>query len=475
MTTMLNPPGPLWDPDDPDTAPYANPFDPNDQPDEWAAEEKQRAADLVEAARMRAAQRLATATDEALLRMRARRAAEDLHRAELAGDITVPAPTGLPDLLAEPDAPTVYRIDGLWPAGGNVVMAAAYKAGKTTTTGNLVRSLADGDPFLDTFDVTPVGDGTVGLVDFEMPRDRFRTWLRDQAIKNVDRVVTWPLRGQAATFDVVNPAVRTTWAHQFADRGVKVLIVDCLGPILSALGRDEDNKGVGPVLDGLTALAHEAGVAELLLVHHMGHHAERSRGASRLRDWPDAEWRIVRQRDPDNPTAEPSPNAPRFFSAFGRDVELGEGQLVYDARNRHLSYAEGNRRETRTRAAQMAVLEFVATRPGLSGRAIEAAVLGDPTAGDLTQVAIREALAAAVATSLIATVTGARRAKLHHITNPGRARLRALRGDSDTWPEEVDPALEPEPVDLEPVVACQRCYRPIQGQPGSVCAQCEGK
>ena len=185
---------------------------------------------------------------------------------------------------------------------------------------------------------------------------------------------------------------------------------------------------------------------------------------------PDAEWRIVRQRDPDNPAAEPAPNAPRFFAAFGRDVEVGEGQLSYDGITRHLTYAEGNRRETRTREAQQAVLEFVAGTPGKSGRAIEAAITSD---GAITQAAVREALAAATATGLLSIIIGSHRAKLHHITNPGRVRLRALHGEIDDWPEEPEPDPSEEFVSPPQLTACPSCFAPHTGPRGTLCQRCE--
>ena len=50
----------------------------------------------------------------------------------------------LDEFLATPDEALAYRVDQLWPAGGRVILAAAWKAGKTTLLGNLIRSLVDG-------------------------------------------------------------------------------------------------------------------------------------------------------------------------------------------------------------------------------------------------------------------------------------------------------------------------------------------
>src|SRR5262245_51960382 len=61
----------------------------------------------------------------------------------------------LPDLLAVPDDPLKFRIGELLPTGARALLAAPRKAGKTSMVGNLLRSLADGDLFLDQFEVEP--------------------------------------------------------------------------------------------------------------------------------------------------------------------------------------------------------------------------------------------------------------------------------------------------------------------------------
>ncbi len=70
----------------------------------------------------------------------------------------------LTDALSTPADPEPYLIEGLAPARGNVVLTAQYKSGKTDLLmGSLARSLADGTPFLDKFEVfTPPGGLKVG-------------------------------------------------------------------------------------------------------------------------------------------------------------------------------------------------------------------------------------------------------------------------------------------------------------------------
>lgn len=105
----------------------------------------------------------------------------------------------------------------------------------------------------------------------------------------------------------------------------------------------------------------------------MGHHGERSRGDSRILDWPDATWRIVRE-SPDDP------HSPRYLSALGRDVDLPEGRLHYFPETRRLTYSTGTRREARDAEAAddliPAVLAYITANPGCSGEDIQRNVPG---------------------------------------------------------------------------------------------------
>ena len=96
----------------------------------------------------------------------------------------------LDEFLAQPDPPVTYRIERLWPADGRVLLAAQYKAGKTTLIGNLLRTLVDGDPFLGRYPVVrPAG---VYLIDDELHPNTLRRWLREQQIANPQRITVPP-------------------------------------------------------------------------------------------------------------------------------------------------------------------------------------------------------------------------------------------------------------------------------------------
>lgn len=317
-------------------------------------------------------------------------------------------PSGLPpamtlrERLALPREPLVYRVDAWQPVGSRVMLSAQFKAGKTTLTGNLVRCLVDGDAFLGQYKVDPI-PGTLALLDFEMSAHQLDDWLSQQGIVHDDRVVVLPLRGAATSFNILDAAVRTRWSRLLRSHGCGYVIFDCLRPVLDALGLDE-HKQAGVLLTAFDALLREAQVDEATVVHHMGHSNERSRGDSRLRDWPDVEWRLVRQDD--------DPGSLRFLSAYGRDVEVRETQLAFDPASRRLTVGGGSRRETKVREVLPEVLHLLLDESGLSGRQIEEKVAEHPRG------LVREAVVEGVRQGLIKTESGPRRSVLHSHFSP---------------------------------------------------------
>lgn len=339
--------------------------------------------------------------------------------------VSAPEPVDLGVLLAEPDEGAAHRIAEVWPAGGRVLLAAQYKGGKSTMVGNAVKPLVDGGKFLGRFDVTPVSK--VALIDTELDRRTLRRWLGDQNIRNTAAVLVVPLRGAVSAFDILDPATRTEWAQRLA--GADVVILDCLRPVLDALGLSED-KDAGKMLVAFDALLAEIGASEGLVVTHMGHQngpaSERARGDSRLLDWPDALWKIVR----DGEDADDDGTRRRYFSALGRDVTLPEGLLTFDAATRHLSYGSGNRRDSAAINAMPELLKIVRSQPGkLSKRGAEELLCND---SGLTQKDARRTIAKAINEKLILVEEGPRRSQL---LLPGGVDPFAAAPDLSTGPE----------------------------------------
>lgn len=280
---------------------------------QWAAAENQRAQD---AARKRLA------------------AAE-------AAEITLPPVTTLDALLATPDDPVRMRIADVWPSGGaKVLCAGPAGGGKTTLTGNLVRSLADGDPFLGVFEVHQRAERIV-VIDNEMTPAMLKRWLRRQGVRNTAAVVDVVcLRGRAGLFDLGNDRLRDMWARRLADLGADFVVFDCLSPVINAMGLKESTE-LGKFLHPLTDMLTAAGVADVLVHHHMGHAEERSRGDSTALGWSDANWKIVRKED--------HPLKPRYFATDKvRDAAdlVPEGLLSWDRDTNRLTYVGGDRAAT---------------------------------------------------------------------------------------------------------------------------------
>ncbi len=265
---------------------------------------------------------------EQMGRERARRDAQRRLDAEGRPPLTIPAAQTLIEILREPDADTSRLIDGWQTRDSRVLFVAQYKSGKSTTVANMGRSLVDGDDFLGVARVSPL-IGTLAVVDTELSKHLMRRWWGAQGIRNQDRVLLFALKHHGLmNFDITTDATRAAWAHRLKDAGVEYLVLDCLRPMLDALGLD-DNREAGLFLAAFDQLLVEAGITNAMVVDHMGHGADRPRGESRKRDWCDAEWRLTRKSD--------DPASERSIAAYGRDIDQYKQVLAFNPVTRRLS------------------------------------------------------------------------------------------------------------------------------------------
>ncbi|WP_216404817.1 AAA family ATPase [Arcanobacterium phocae] len=300
-------------------------------------------------------------------RLHIRQEAKRRFDAQQAEKIPPPIPVKLKTFLEQPDEETAYLIDGLWPKGGKIILVAQAKTGKTTMVNNMLRCLADGEDFLDTFPTRSVGK--IVLIDNEMSENQLRRWLRAQNIHNVDRVDILSIRGSLTSFNILEPEARKHWADTLRD--ADVVIFDCLRPVLDAIGLDE-NKDAGRFLAAFDELMKAANVSNYLIVHHMGHQDResgrgRARGDSRIKDWPDATLTLTLDKQGDNAWTDVT----RYFQATGRDVDQPRKRLKYDPQTQHLSLTSETPAQIKAQGAVEPVYEYIEDNPGCSKNDIE--------------------------------------------------------------------------------------------------------
>lgn len=219
-----------------------------------------------------------------------------------------------------------------------------------------------------------------------------------------------------SSFNILDDRIRDTWADRLT--GVDFVILDCLRPVLDGAGLDE-NHDVGQFLNAFDALNTQAGVDEQVVVHHMGHGAQRSRGDSRILDWPDATWKITRQ-DTDDPAS------PRFFSAFGRDVNVAEGLLSFDEQSKRLAFTGASRSGAKAWQIMPDLVRTLAqSADPMSGRAIETAMTGQ---FGHPRSPVRDVIKLAITERIVWTSRGTDRAVLHSLNRAHPDVLDTLAG-----------------------------------------------
>lgn len=245
----------------------------------------------------------------------------------------------LTDFLAQPEEDEHYRVADLWPAEGRVMLAAAAKSGKTTmVAANLIPCLVDGETFLNRYAVERATRRVVYL-NMEVGPRTMRRWMSDCGVVDTDRVTVANLRGQASALALGSQAGRERFASWLRDHDAEVVILDPLAPVLASLGLDENkNADVAVFFSWWGEALMLAGVVDDLVVHHTGHAGDRSRGASRLLDEPDAIWTLTKDREDDDGDDAYGPVSPtRYLAATGRDVEMFAEALAFDPATRRLS------------------------------------------------------------------------------------------------------------------------------------------
>lgn len=153
-------------------------------------------------------------------------------------------------------------------------------------------------------------------------------------------------------------------------------------------------------------------MTEWIALHHTGWVGEHGRGDSGAEGTAGVIWRTVRE-------SSDKIDSPRYFSAFGRDVDAPEVLLAFDPSTHALTVGGGSRRETRVASAVpqvLAVLPVAGKGEALSGRAVE-----DLLEGVVPRQVVRDSLRQAVRDGLVVASPGPNRSRLHALAAPREA------------------------------------------------------
>jgi hypothetical protein len=258
----------------------------------------------------------------------------------------------LTSYLAEPRPEVVERIAGLQRVGHRAVLGAQFKVGKSTLSAALAQSLADGVPFLGHFDVNPP-DGRVGIWNAEMDSLDQRDYLEGTGIRNTDGVVVWDLRGHRV--DLMVDAHREAAVEWLRDNHVAYWILDPWAEVAAWSGFSvSSNEDIALLVQRVDQVALDAGVGELLIVHHAGWEGGRLKGATRLPEWADVLWGL--EADPTSTI--------RTFSASGRGVDLRKGVVSRDEETRRLCFKDESVKAVKRDEAAQAALAYIREHPG---------------------------------------------------------------------------------------------------------------
>jgi hypothetical protein len=267
------------------------------------------------------------------------------------------------DLMVEP-AELEWAVTDLLPAGGNALLVAAAKAGKTTLAANLIRCAADDELFLGEHAVSL--DGRVGYLNYEVSHQQHLRWLRDLGLVATDRVVVAPLRHRRALLQ--DDAFADELAEWCLGNEVDLLVVD---PLVNTHEGDENsNSEMSRLTRAIDRIKADSGIRNAVVVHHAGHVADRSRGASSLIGWADSLWNLRRDGA-----------ASAVFGAEGRDVHIQDRTLEYDPRTRRLTYGAARTapavKEDPLQRLKKETLRVVGESPGISGKDLRRRVRGN--------------------------------------------------------------------------------------------------
>jgi hypothetical protein len=288
-------------------------------------------------------------------------------RAELAAeDWTAPADDGsLKHQLDNPEPDPDMVVANIIPAESNVVVAAQWKAGKTTLGFNLAADLADGKDWLGHYPTALPTGSSVGYWNVEIGKAQAQRWFDDLKIAHPERIHPLHLRGHGVPLG--SPHGQDWAVGWLRERQVAVWVIDPYGAIYQ--GEENSNSEVREWTKAVDAIKARAGVSVLVVMAHTkadggdsgGDARPKARGATRLTDWADV---LVGYRH-DGALGD-QPDGARYLSAVGRDVNLPDATLAYDPATRRLTVGGAPRGQAKVEEFMQKATQVVMERGSIS-------------------------------------------------------------------------------------------------------------
>ena len=347
------------------------------------------------------------AVSEELRRLRVRRDAVRALRAEESAQEAVGAFDAgtLAETLARPAEPPM-RVEGLIPSSASTLLVAQRKCGKSTWALNYARALMTGEDFLDRFPVVPT-TGNVAVLNYEVSGGQLARWADDVGVPE-NRLLLVNLRGRRNPLS--HPEDRAALAERLRDHGTEVVVVDPFGRAYGGTSQNDAGE-VGTWLVNLDQFVRgDVGASDLVLTAHAGWNGDRTRGSSALEDWADVIITLTRDAEAED--------SPTYMRAIGRDVDLDEDGLSFEATTRHLSMAgTGSRKAAKQHrkldALMGQVVTVVTDHPGASVSEIRQ---GLAATGDTARRSdVSAAAAKLVCDGILHTAPGPRGSTLHRL------------------------------------------------------------
>jgi hypothetical protein len=264
----------------------------------------------------------------------------------------------LEDLEADEDIPELrYRVAGLHQHGGNVIIAAQAKAGKTTFMFNLVKSLVDGCDFLG-LPVIPVAEGKrVVYWDAELETVYARAQMMSLNVENKSAVTIVPMKGRTTPLQV--DAVKEWTIKHLSELNAEVWVIDTMSRIYQ--GDEDSNTEFTKWIAIVDEIKRRAGLSEVYIVHHAGHGGEgrkvRSRGASAMLAWPESLWTLEHVNPNDDEDTQ------RVLKITGRGDLLDSAGYDWDRDSNRIFAAEivtkGQSKQADAAAFEQSVWDYV--------------------------------------------------------------------------------------------------------------------